>query len=184
MSWQSLVFGGLLPIIAFTVLEEMYGPLYGLIGAMVFGVGEIIFEKVKYKKVSNITWGANGLIFALGIISIFTQEGFWFKMQPAIMEIAMTAMLWGTQWAGKPMLVELSRKQNPNLPEKLFEFLKEVNFRSGIFFLIHAGLAVYAAFYWSTQAWAWLKGLGVTLSFILYLLIEIMVFRWRLKRNN
>lgn len=184
MSWQSLVFGGLLPIVAFTVLEENYGPLYGLIGAMIFGVGEIVFEKIKQGKVSGITWGANGLIFALGLLSIFTQEGLWFKLQPAIMEVAMTAMLWGTQLMGKPMLVELSRKQNPDLPETMFAFLREVNFRTGIFFLVQAGLAVYAALYWSTQAWAWLKGLGVTVSFVVYLFVEVFVFRWRLNKRQ
>ncbi len=44
---MSLVFGGLLPIIAFTVIEEYYGPFYGLIAAPVFGLGELTYEKIK-----------------------------------------------------------------------------------------------------------------------------------------
>lgn len=180
---MSLIFGGLLPIIAFTVIEEKYGPLYGLIAAMVFGIGELIFEKVKYKKISGITWMGNGLVIGLGIVSIFTQEGLWFKLQPAILELLFTGMLWVTQWMGKPMLVELSKKQNPELPEYFLEFLKGINFRFGIFFLIQAALATWAAFKWSTQAWAVLKGLGVTLSLVLYMIIEILAFRYRLKKK-
>jgi intracellular septation protein len=181
---MSLVFGGLLPIIAFTVIEEKYGPFYGLIAAMVFGVGELIYEKMKLKKISGITWMGNGLVIGLGIISIFTQDGFWFKMQPAVLEVAFTGILWVTQAMGKPMLVELSKKQNPDLPPAFLEFLKAVNFRCGIFFLIQAGLAVWAALYWTTTQWALLKGVGLTVSFVVYMILEIVVFRLRLNREK
>lgn len=67
----SLFFGGLLPVIAFTVIEEKYGPQAGLIAGLVFGVGEIIYELVRYKKVSQITWIGNGLLLGLGLISFF-----------------------------------------------------------------------------------------------------------------
>ena len=36
---RALLLGGLLPVIAFTVIEEVYGTLWGLIAGMVFGVG-------------------------------------------------------------------------------------------------------------------------------------------------
>lgn len=181
---MSLFFGGLLPIIAFTVIEEYAGPIPGLIAAMIFGIGELIFEKVKYNKISGVTWMGNSLVIGLGFISIFTQDGFWFKMQPAVLEVAFTGMLWVTQATGHPLLIELSKKQNPDLPENLLLFLKGVNFRCGIFFLLHALLATWAALKWSTQAWAILKGVGVTLSFILYMVIELLVFRYRLKRSS
>ena len=42
----ALIFGGLLPVIAFTVIEDQYGPLWGTVAGMTFGIGEIIFEKV------------------------------------------------------------------------------------------------------------------------------------------
>ncbi len=185
---MSLVFGGLLPIIAFTVIEEYYGPFYGLMAALVFGLGELTFEKIKYNKISGVTWMGNGLIIGLGLVSIFTQDGIWFKLQPAILEAAFASMLWITHGLGKPMLVELSKKQNPELPEHVaagvgLVFLKGVNFRCGIFFFIHAALATWAALKWSTQAWAVLKGLGVTLSFVLYMVIEVLIFRFRLKKK-
>ena len=182
-SAMSLIFGGLLPIIAFTIIEEKYGPIQGLIAAMIFGVGELIYEKVKYKKINGITWIGNGLVIGLGIVSIFTQDGLWFKLQPAILEVFFVGMLWISQILGKPLLVELSKKQNPELPEMFLVFLRGVNFRCGIFFLFHAVLATWAAFKWSTQAWAVLKGLGVTLSFVLYMVIEVWVFRLRLKKK-
>lgn len=47
----ALFFGGLLPVIAFTVIEEKYGTVAGLIAGIVFGLGEVLFETIKYKKV-------------------------------------------------------------------------------------------------------------------------------------
>lgn len=179
---MSLLFGGLLPIVAFTVIEDRYGPLYGLMAAMAFGIGELIYEKVKFKKISGVTWMGNSLVIGLGIVSIFTQDGLWFKMQPAILEIFFAAMLWVTHATGKPLLVELTKKQNPDLPPEVFVFLKGVNFRCGIFFLIQAAIAVWAALNWTTQMWALLKGVGVTVTFILYMLAEVLVFRLRLKK--
>ena len=179
----SLIFGGLLPIVAFTVIEDQYGAMYGLVAAMIFGVGELIYEKVKFKKITGVTWMGNGLVIGLGIVSIFTADGVWFKMQPAVLEVAFTGMLWATQFMGKPMLVELTKKQNPNLPPEFLVFLKGVNFRCGIFFLIQAAFAVWAALSWSTKMWALLKGVGVTVSFAIYMVAEIIVFRLNLKKK-
>ena len=36
-----LLFGGLLPVIAFTVIEERYGVIWGVISGMAFSVGEM-----------------------------------------------------------------------------------------------------------------------------------------------
>ena len=87
--WRGLVFGGLLPVLAFTIAEELYGIIWGLILGMVFGVGEILYERFKFKKVAPITWGANGLILVLGTVALVFQEGIWFKLQPAILELVM-----------------------------------------------------------------------------------------------
>ena len=81
----SLFFGGIFPVIAFTVIEERYGVVAGLIAGMVFGVGEIVYEFFSQRKVSTMTWIGNGLILVLGGISLFFKEGIWFKLQPAIL---------------------------------------------------------------------------------------------------
>ncbi len=176
----SLILGGLLPIIAFTVVEELYGPVWGTIVAMIFGVGEIVYEKWKFKKISKLTLLSNTLVLVLGLISIFFQEGIWFKLQPAILELFMAIFLWYTTWTGQPFLSEMAFKQNPNLPPQMLPFLRAVNFRLGFFFLGHAVIATWAALSWSTTAWAFLKGIGLTVSMIVYMVIEMIIFRKKL----
>ena len=177
----ALFFGGLLPVIAFTVIEEKYGTMAGLIAGLVFGFGEVIYEIVKYKKVSTITWIGNGLLFIMGGVSLFTQDGLWFKLQPAIFEFGFFIFLCGSTIMKKPFLKMMIEKQNPEAPQFLKDAMGGLTFRLGLFFLVHAIIATYAAYFWPTEAWAILKGIGLTVSMILYMLIEVLLMRLRLK---
>ena len=173
----SLFFAGLLPVIAFTLIEEYYGVIPGLIAGMIFGGGEIIWELYKHKKVQKLTWIGNGLLLVLGGISLISSEGLWFKLQPALMEGIFALVLWGSLIVKKPLLVYLAEQQGHQFPDIIKARMKGITFRSGCFFAIHTALAVWAALHWSTTNWALLKGVGVTVSFILYLGFEVILLR-------
>lgn len=173
----SFFFGGLIPVIAFTVIEEKYGVIAGLIAGMVFGFGEIIYELIRHKKVATMTWIGNGLLLVLGGISLISSEGLWFKLQPAIMEGLFALAMWGSCLVKKPLLVFLAEKQGQQLPEPIKKKLFGVTWRTGFFFAIHTGLAIWAALDWSTTNWALLKGIGLTVSFIAYLGAEVFYLR-------
>lgn len=177
----ALLFGGLLPVILFTVIEEKYGIVAGLVAGMVFGVGEILYELIRYRKIQTITWIGNGMLLGLGAVSLFTNEGVWFKMQSAIFELLFFGVLFFSWVLKKPFLKIMAEKQNPNIPEPIKNKLSGLNLRLSFFFLIHAMIATYAAFYWSTEAWAILKGVGLTVSMILYMIIESYFLRQQLK---
>lgn len=179
----ALVFGGLLPVIAFTVIEEKYGTLAGLIAGMLFGSAEIIYELIRYKKVNTITWIGNGLLLGLGAISLFSSEGIWFKLQPAILEFGFFIFLSGSWILKKPFMAMMLEKQNPTAPDFLKQRMSGMTLRLGLFFLIHALLATWAAFYWSTESWALLKGVGITISMLFYMGAEIIWMRLILKKQ-
>jgi len=182
-SLRSLFFGGLLPIVIYTILEEKVGPLWGLVFGMVFGLFEILFEAFRYRKVETVTWIGNGLLLGMGVISLVTQEGIWFKLQPALLELGMAILLWGSLVMGKPLLVMMADKQKtfesiqPEIASILRARFKGITFRLGIFFFIHSLIATYAAFFWSTRSWALLKGLGLTLTMLVYLGLEVFYLR-------
>ncbi|MGZ3771536.1 MAG: inner membrane-spanning protein YciB [Bdellovibrio sp.] len=180
----SFFFAGLLPVIAFTLIEEYYGVIAGLVAGMVFGFGEVCWELYRYKKVQKMTLIGNGLLIILGVISLISSEGIWFKLQPAIMEALFALALWGSVIIGKPLITYLAEQQGQQFPEPIKNRMKGVTFRSGLFFAIHAGLAVWAAFQWSTTNWALLKGIGLTVSFILYLVLEGFYLRRSLMNSQ
>lgn len=173
----SFFFAGLLPVIAFTIIEEKYGVVAGLIAGMVFGCGEIIYELIRHRKVATMTWIGNGLLLVLGGVSLISSEGLWFKLQPAIMEGAFALAMWGSCIIKKPLLVFLAEKQGHQLPEPIKNKLVGVTWRTGLFFAVHTGLATWAALDWSTTNWALLKGIGLTVSFVLYLGGEVFYLR-------
>ncbi len=203
-AFLSFFFGGLLPVIAFTVIEEKYGTWWGLIAGLVFGGGEIIFELIKYKKVAKATLIGNGLLFAMGGVSLISEDGIWFKLQPAIMEGGMAVVLWGSVWLNKPLLTVMAQSQNLGqnlgqnpgtnpklsqnppqniqLPPIMLNSLTAITFRLGVFFAMHAALATWAALTWSTSAWAWLKGAGVTISMIFYMVGEMFWMRKKIMK--
>jgi intracellular septation protein len=175
-------FGGLLPVIAFTVIEEKYGVIAGLIAGMVFGFGEILFELMKYRKVSTITWIGNGLLIGLGSLSLISTEGIWFKLQPAIFEFGFFIFLGGSWVMKKPFMTLMIEKQNPTAPQFLKDAMSGITLRLAFFFLLHSIIATYAAIEWSTEAWAILKGVGLTVSMVIYMLIEVLWIRMKVKR--
>lgn len=187
-AFRSLFFGGILPVIAFALIEDHYGTIAGLIAGMVFGVGEIIWEWRTVGRVDPITWGGNGMILVLGGVSLITQNGIWFKLQPALIEAVMAVLLWASVIAGKPFLLAMARKQGtlpPTMPKPveavMVGSLTGLTLRLGVFFMAHAILATWAAVKWSTVAWAWLKGAGFTVSMVLYLVVETLVLRYRVR---
>ena len=184
---RALILAGIIPVIVFTVVEEYYGTTWGLLCGMVFGAGEIIYEKVHLGKVEAMTWGGNALLLILGGVSLLTTDGIWFKLQPAVLEAVMAALLIGSVVIGKPLLILMAKKQgalppvaSPAYPLILSSY-KGLTLRIGLFFLAHTGLAVWAALHWSTRAWALLKGVGFTTSLFVYVFAEALLLRRRIK---
>ncbi len=154
---------------------------------MAFGLGEIIYEKIRFKKVSRITWIGNLMILSLGTISIVSQDGIWFKLQPALFEIFFALLLWGSlirPISKMSFLLMMADKQGKPIPEILRPSMDSLTLRLGFFFAIHTVLATWAAFNWTTAQWALLKGAGLTVSFVVYLAAEIFWIRKQLRRKQ
>jgi len=188
---RALLLGGVLPIVAFTVIEEVYGVLWGLVAGMALGLGEIAWEWLRARKVEAFTWAGNGLILVMGGVSLVTQEGVWFKLQPALIEIVMGVVFLVSVMLKKPLLVSLMEKslraqgnavqiENP----VALQALRGMSVRVGIFFLLQAALATWAALAWSTAAWALLKGVGFTASMVLYMGAEALILRKNISRSQ
>jgi intracellular septation protein len=179
---RSLFLGGVLPVVAFALVENYYGTMGGLIAGITFGIGELTYEYVRFRKIQGITIVGNLLVIVLGGLSLFENNPVFFKLQPAFLIFAFAGLLIGSSLLKKPFLVEMSRKQMPDAPEVVRQRLSGLNLRLG-FCMIGIGLlSVYAAYFWSTPAWALLKGVGVPVILVVYMLIEVVVIRLLAKR--
>ncbi|CAN5626720.1 hypothetical protein BH10BDE1_BH10BDE1_09820 [soil metagenome] len=169
----------LLPVLVFTAIEELYGTKAGLIAGVVFGVGEVAYEFRKFGRPQAITLIANALVLILGGVSLFESNAVFFKLQPALMVFMMAGALIISSMMGKPFLVELAKKQRPDLPELALARMTGLNLRMGICLVAIALVGVYAAFEWSTAWWAAYKAVGVPVLLVLYVLIDIAILKRR-----
>ena len=189
---RAFLLGGLLPLLAFTWIEETYGTLAGMVAGMLMGTAEMLYERFRLRRIEPVTWFGNGLIIVLGGIGLIFHEGVLFKLQPAILEAVMSAVFLGSVMLKRPFLWEMMKKQRAQMGEPL-EALPEpallriknaiegLSIRIGIFMGLQAALATWAAIAWSTRSWALLKGVGFTGSFGIYFLVETLYLRKRLR---
>jgi len=176
-AWSALFLGGLLPIAAFALVEHFYGTMGGLIAGMIFGLGELTYEYVRFRKIQGITIGSNLMILILGGLSLIEDDPIFFKLQPALIVFVFAGLLIVSSWLKKPFLVALARKQNPETPEWLLGRLSGVNLRLGFCMLGLGALSLHAAYNWSTANWALLKGVGAPLITVGYMGAEVLASR-------
>lgn len=174
---RSLFLGGVLPVVAFALVEEYYGTIGGLIAGVVFGIGELTYEYVRFRKIQGVTVAGNALVIILGGLSLVEGNAVLFKLQPALLLFAFAAFILVSSAIKRPLLVEMSKKQVPHMPDEARKRLAGMNTRIGFCLAAIGALSAHAAFYWSTPAWAFLKGVGAPAILIAYMGLEIMILR-------
>lgn len=173
----------LLPVGVFILIEALYGTVAGIIAGAVSGVGEIAYEYWKNGRVDRLTIVSNLLVLGLGGLSLYEDNGAFFKLQPAILLFVFAAALIGSSLLGRPLLVLLAQKQRPDLPPLAVERLRGFNFRMGLCLTAIGALGAYGAFYWSTAVWATFKAVGAPVLMIAYTAIDFSILRWRMRRR-
>ena len=180
----TLILGSIIPIVLFTLIEDHWGLEAGLIAAIIYAIGEFIFEYWTSKTISKMTLYSNLLIIGLGIISLVFNDGIWFKLQPAIIELVIAFILFGSTLRKTPILLGMIQQQQGEISNPILkDFIISLNWKIAVFFVLQSIVATWAAFDWSTENWALLKGIGLPVSLIAYMIIEILFFRRKIKRD-
>lgn len=169
----------LIPLILFTVVEEWGGLTWALLLSVIYAIGEMSWEYWKYRHISKVTLFSNMMVVGLSFVSYLTQDGMWFKLQPAILEALFAVLLIGSFIIKKPLLISMMQAQGQPINEVMVTFFTGLTWRMGVFFMVQAGLAVYASFHWSTEVWAFLKSIGLFIMMILYMFLEVIIFKMR-----
>lgn len=183
LSAKQQLFFTLFPVLLFTVVEEWGGLTWALILSVVYAFLEISWEWWRHGRPSGITLFSNCMVVGLSAVSYYTQEGFWFKLQPAILELLMAGFLIGSYLIKKPMLVVMMKQQGHQVTDIMESFFTGLTLRMGLFFVAQAALAAYASLHWSTEVWAFLKSIGVLIMMVIYMLAEIAIYRWRQRQG-
>lgn len=167
---------GLLPVIIFWFFEEKFGTFWGLVCAMVWGVGEASYEYIKDKKVQKITIISTALVVVLGGVSLLLDKSVYFKFSPVVIEVVFAVFLIWQIKKGSPMLLEMAQKMRPNTPigdvqKRVFNRLTKALI---VLILFHSILLSYYALYGTTGEWVFWKGIGLYVLFLAWFFVEFV----------
>lgn len=175
---------GMLPLIIFIAADSLWGTKIGLIVAVSVGILEIIVSYIKEKFLDKFILLDIGLIIVLGIVSIILENPIFFKLKPALIELIFCIILGVSVFSTQNIMLMMSKRYMKNV-EFSEEQINELNrsLRALFFiFIFHTVLIVYAAFFLSKGAWAFISGGLFYIIFFIYFVFELV--RKKFNRKN
>jgi len=182
---MKLLFLGLIPVVIFWVVEDKFGTFWGLIAAIVWALGECIYEYARTKKIQPLTLFSTGLVVALGGLGAFLDRSILFKFQPVIMEVVFAiVIIWGGR-KGEPLLMKMARQTRPEIfkdvPEAVagnqMRIMTRLTRNLIVVLIFHSVLLSIIAVKGSTGQWAFWKGIGFNVLLFLWAGSEFLIMK-------
>ncbi len=151
---------GFIPLLVFIFADELFGTEIGLTVAVAVGIGELIYHYFRYRLIEKFVLFDTGLIVLLGLISLSLHDEIYFKLKPALIECILLILLGIHAFSKKPVLLMLGKRYLKGMQINPAQE-KQIRTMSRWLVLIvsiHVGLIVYAAYYLSKEAWAFISG--------------------------
>ncbi|MBF0430271.1 MAG: hypothetical protein HQK83_03260 [Fibrobacteria bacterium] len=177
---NSMLWIGILPVIAFLILDSYTDKKKALLGAIVLGLGEFIFTLIQFGSIDYLTVLTLLLLLVFVGISLKTNNDFYFKIQSAVVNIILALILIVSQYLfGKFILLDgfikyvginFFAKYNPAITKEItIQLLEALNTQLPWWLFIHSALTIYAAAKWNKWLWAIIRipGLYIFLFFVM-----------------
>ncbi len=151
---------GFIPFFVFIAADEIWGTKAGLIAALAIGSVELIWIGVHEKRFDRFVLFDTLLLLALGGVSILLDNDIFFKLKPALAELILCAILAFSAFSKVNIVALLSKRYLKDLvigSEQMNRMRASLRLMFFVFFG-HALLVFYAAFYLSSEAWAFISG--------------------------
>jgi isopentenyldiphosphate isomerase/intracellular septation protein A len=166
---------GFIPLFAFIIADDIWGTRAGLIVAVAFGAGELIFYWIRDRRFDSFILLDTLLITVLGAISYILDNDVFFKIKPALIGVLMCVFLGISAFTPGNFLLMMSKRYMKGVelnPEQYKQF--RMNIRA--MFWIFSGytlLVFYSVWFMSKEAWAFISGGLFYILFGVYFAFEL-----------
>lgn len=151
----------ILPIILFVFIEIKYGLKAGIIAAILLGIGLAFWTYAQTGMFDNFLFLEIGFLIVLGAISIHMKNSKYFKFQPMVIGLCLTAYMLYLQIFAEPVLIHylpMATAMQPELAEVLqqpqvLQLFATISLHLIPLFFFHALWVGYAAVYWGSMPW-------------------------------
>jgi intracellular septation protein A len=170
----------LFPILVFLVVDGFVDdPSWAIGAALLFVAVQTTTTYVRKKKIDWLILVDALLIGGMGAASLLTDNEWFFKLKPAVIEFVMVPYMAFLAFAPNRILKNYFERFSVGLQinPMAFSFMKKMLLGMTIWVLVHAGLVVYAAFYMSRQNWGLVSGPG-------FYIILVPLFGWMLLQRQ
>ncbi|MCB9058166.1 MAG: NUDIX domain-containing protein [Calditrichae bacterium] len=151
---------GFIPILVFLAADYIYGPMTGIIVAIIFGLAEMIYFYIKNKQIEKFILFDIGLLVIFGGVSLVLRNELFFKIKPAVLEAILVIVLGIHGFTNTPLLLLIGKRYMGKmqiLPAQQ-QMMKMLAKLLCVIMLFHVILIVWSAYYWSHEAWAFVSG--------------------------
>lgn len=160
----------MLPLIVFIIVDALFNNLrVSIISAIVFAAGQLAFYYVKSGRFDWFVLLDVGLIVGLGAVSVALKNDLFFKVKPAVIEVAAMVCFIALILSPDRFLFNYFGRMMPKgvvLNPAAIGAMKVMLVWMCGYMLVHIGAVLYTAFYSSRTVWAFVSGPGFYLLFI------------------
>lgn len=167
---------GFIPLIVFILADEIWGTRIGLLVAIGFGIGGLVWYWVKERRFDRFILFDTLLIVVLGVVSIVLENEVFFKLKPALIGVLMCAILGVSAFTPSNILLNMSKRYMRGLElndQQYQQFRRNLK----IMFWLFTGytlLVFYSVWFMSKEAWAFISGGLFYVLFGAYFLYELV----------
>lgn len=167
---------GFIPLLIFIIADELWGTKIGLLVAIVFGIGGLIYFWIKDKRFDKFILFDTLLIVALGLVSIILDNDVFFKLKPALIGVLVCLIMAISAFTPKNILLGMSQRylQGVEFNEAQYKQLRESMKVMFWLFLFHTSLVFYSVWYLSNEAWVFISGPLFYILFGVYFVFEFV----------
>ena len=177
---------GLLPLFVFIAADEIWGTTVGLIVAVVFGLGQLLFFLIKEKRLDRFTLLDTGLIVIMGGVSLAFDNDIFFKLKPGLIGVVLCIILGISVFTPANIMFAMSKRYMGDIQfnKSQEKQMKQSLLIMFILFSFHTAFVIYSAFYMSKEAWAFISGGLFYILFGVYAVFEFIKAKLKNKKLN
>ncbi|WP_235043819.1 inner membrane-spanning protein YciB [Candidatus Kinetoplastidibacterium blastocrithidiae] len=160
--------------------NNIYFATKAIVFTCIFQLAYIKFFHVKINK-TNIM--SNLIIILLGGTTIFLENDLFIKTKPTIVYWILGLTIFFYRIALNRNIVCTSLKNKIKLPKKIWDYINKLWI---CFFIIMGCINIFIAFsgFFSEKEWVLFKIIGSPLVFIVFILIQLIIFKKHISYDN
>jgi intracellular septation protein len=155
-----------------TVQPSLVPIMLATVAVIIGSIIQIIWAKLKFKKVDKTLWMSAILVTILGGMTLYFQNDAFIKWKPTLLYWIFTVALLLGQWVWQKNIIKSMMGKEIKLPEMIWI---KLNYAWAIFFAGLGFLNLYVAFNFSIDTWANFKLFGTMGLMFTFIIIQSLI---------